>query len=77
MVLRRLAQQQVDGLNERGQAERFFQSGAHALRHGLFKLRFLLRDHDNRQGGIECARWLEDATVLYQLSTHRSNLLNI
>ncbi len=77
MVLRRLAQQQVDGLNERGQAERFFQWGAHALRHGRFKLRFLLRDQDNRQRGIECARWLEDATVLYQLSTHRSNLLNI
>ena len=66
MVLRRLAQQQVHGLNERGQAERFFQSGAHALRHGLFKLRFLLRDHDNRQGGIECAHWLEDVPAHLQ-----------
>jgi hypothetical protein len=43
MGLHRLAQQQMDGLNKRAQAERFFQPGAHALRHSLFKLRLLLR----------------------------------
>jgi len=66
MGLHRLAQQQMDGLNERAQAERFFQPGAHALRHSLFKLRLLLRDHDNRQGGIECAQWLEDVPAHLQ-----------
>src|ERR1043166_7375111 len=45
-------EEQVDGLDESAQAERFFQPRVHALRHLLFNLRFLFRDHDNRQSGI-------------------------
>ena len=66
MGFHRLAHQQVEGLNQRWQAERFFQPSGHALRHSLFKLRLLLRDHDNRQGGIECPQGLEDAPAHLQ-----------
>lgn len=60
MGLRGLVQQPVDGLNESGHTEWFFEPSAHALEHGLFKLGLLLGNHDNRQRRLECPQLLED-----------------